>query len=111
MRIRTFSCSILCFRLTWAIELRSSEKCEWYMTCAVCKQNANIYVRYANTLLVSLNNRIYFRERRPVTANSTFFAIPDRVHGTVLTSPSFAAPGVQLRELKGSIYCGRSTTS
>ena len=56
---------------------------------------------------MSLNNRIYFRERRPpVVGNSTIVfpsSDPDPVCGTELTSSGFAAPEVELHELKGPV--------
>jgi len=57
-------------------------------------QNAEKVVRYTNTLLVSLNNRIYFREHLlPEHGDSAFLTAPDRVQrGTVLTPLRFAVP-------------------
>ena len=47
--------------LTCVKELGSSGKCNCHIECDV-QENAHKDFRYANTLLVSLNNRIYFRE-------------------------------------------------
>ena len=45
-------------------ELRFSGSCERHMIPSM-SQNTDKFVRYSNTLLVSLNNRIYFREHQP----------------------------------------------
>ncbi|KAH9048681.1 hypothetical protein EDB83DRAFT_1433123 [Lactarius deliciosus] len=53
---------------------------------------------YSNTLLVSLNNRIYFREHKPPGhGDSACLTVSDRVHATALSSGSlrFAVPESQ----------------
>ncbi|KAH9019122.1 hypothetical protein EDB85DRAFT_2154020 [Lactarius pseudohatsudake] len=53
---------------------------------------------YSNTLLVSLNNRIYFREHGPPGhGDSAFFTVTDGVRATALSSPRFAVLEPQLR--------------
>ncbi|KAH8998242.1 hypothetical protein EDB86DRAFT_3149034 [Lactarius hatsudake] len=59
---------------------------------------------YSNTLLVSLNNRIYFRERKPpVHGDSACLTVSDRVRATTLSSGSFrfAVPESQSRTPTG----------
>ncbi|KAH8984046.1 hypothetical protein EDB92DRAFT_2036814 [Lactarius akahatsu] len=53
---------------------------------------------YSNTLLVSLNNRIYFREHKPPGhGDSAFLTVTDGVRATALSSSRFAVPEPQLR--------------
>ncbi|KAH9057066.1 hypothetical protein EDB83DRAFT_2316043 [Lactarius deliciosus] len=53
---------------------------------------------YSNTLLVSLNNRIYFREHHlPEHGDSASLAVSDGVRATALSSPRFAIPEPQPR--------------
>ncbi|KAH8998281.1 hypothetical protein EDB86DRAFT_828495 [Lactarius hatsudake] len=55
---------------------------------------------YSNTLLVSLNNRIYFREHKPPGhGDSAFLTVADGVRATALSSPRFAV----LEQLRTSI--------
>ncbi|KAH9170410.1 hypothetical protein EDB89DRAFT_1302700 [Lactarius sanguifluus] len=59
---------------------------------------------YSNTLLVSLNNRIYFREHKPPGhGDSACLTVSDRVRATVLSSGSlrFAIPESQSRTPTG----------
>ncbi|KAH8978635.1 hypothetical protein EDB92DRAFT_1987280 [Lactarius akahatsu] len=57
---------------------------------------------YSNTLLVSLNNRIYFREHKlPGHGDSAFLTVTDGVRATALPSPRFAVPEPQLRTPTG----------
>ncbi|KAH9070989.1 hypothetical protein EDB83DRAFT_2517557 [Lactarius deliciosus] len=68
---------------------------------------------YSNTLLVSLNNRIYFREHKPPEHGvSAFNTVTDGVRATALSSPRFAVPGPQLRTSTGdnSRLCSISQT-
>ncbi|KAI9451309.1 hypothetical protein BJY52DRAFT_120522 [Lactarius psammicola] len=60
---------------------------------------------YSNTLLVSLNNRIYFREHQPPEhGDSAYLTVSDRVCTTAVTPPCFAIPEPQLRESRGDIF-------
>ncbi|KAI9428729.1 hypothetical protein H4582DRAFT_2091105 [Lactarius indigo] len=60
---------------------------------------------YSNTLLASLNNRIYFRDRRSsVHGISASLPASKRVHATVITSPGSAVPEPQPQESKGDIF-------
>ncbi|KAI9457790.1 hypothetical protein BJY52DRAFT_455361 [Lactarius psammicola] len=53
---------------------------------------------YSNTLLVSLNNRIYFREHQlPEHGNSASLMVSDGVRATALSLPRFAVPEPQPR--------------
>ncbi|KAH9171429.1 hypothetical protein EDB89DRAFT_2243421 [Lactarius sanguifluus] len=55
-------------------------------------------VRYSNTLLVSLNNRIYFREHQPPEhGDSTSLTVSDGVRATALSSLRFAVTEPQSR--------------
>ncbi|KAH9066191.1 hypothetical protein EDB87DRAFT_1678942 [Lactarius vividus] len=57
---------------------------------------------YSNTLLVSLNNRIYFRDNEPSEhGDNAFLTVTDRVRPTALSSPRFAVPEPQLRTPTG----------
>ncbi|KAH9019124.1 hypothetical protein EDB85DRAFT_583913 [Lactarius pseudohatsudake] len=57
---------------------------------------------YSNTLLVSINNRIYFREHKPPGhGDSAFLMVTDGVRATALSSPRFAVPEPQLRTPAG----------
>ncbi|KAH9009658.1 hypothetical protein EDB84DRAFT_1170590 [Lactarius hengduanensis] len=59
---------------------------------------------YSNTLLVSLNNRIYFREHKPPGhGDSSCLTVSDRVRATALSSGSlrFAVPESQSRTPTG----------
>ncbi|KAH9071035.1 hypothetical protein EDB83DRAFT_2517615 [Lactarius deliciosus] len=61
---------------------------------------------YSNTLLASLNNRIYFRDRRSsVHGISASLPVSKRVRAATITSPGSAAiPGPQPQESKGDIF-------
>ncbi|KAH8998283.1 hypothetical protein EDB86DRAFT_829281 [Lactarius hatsudake] len=68
---------------------------------------------YSNTLLVSFNNRIYFREHKlPGHGDSAFLTVTDGVRATALSSPRFAVPEPQLRTPTGdnSQLCAISRT-
>ncbi|KAI9445949.1 hypothetical protein H4582DRAFT_2069312 [Lactarius indigo] len=59
---------------------------------------------YSNTLLVSLNNRIYFREHKPPGhGDSAYLTVSNRVRATALSSgsPCFAIPESQSRTSRG----------
>ncbi|KAN0128020.1 hypothetical protein V8E53_014197, partial [Lactarius tabidus] len=59
---------------------------------------------YSNTLLVSLNNRIYFREHQtPGHDNSTCLAVSDRVRTMTLSPLSCVVPEPQSRASNGVI--------
>ena len=65
-------------------------------------QNSYKRVRYSNTLLVSLNNRIYFREHRlPEHGYSACLDVSDRVRALAVSSISFAGPELQTQASKG----------
>ncbi len=67
-----------------------------YPPCS--SQNADTYLRYSNTLLVSFNNRIYFREHQlPEHGDSACLTVSGRVRATALSSLGFAVPGPQSR--------------
>ena len=69
-------------------------------------KNVDICVRYSNTLLVSLNNRIYFREHQPPSHDDgapSCLAVSNRGCATVLSSLSFAVPGLQPQASNGVI--------
>jgi hypothetical protein len=71
----------------------------------MCDQDSYKRVRYSNTLLVSLNNRIYFREHRlPEHAYSACLAVSDLVRAPVVSSLSFAVPESQTQVPKGVIF-------
>ncbi|KAI9467396.1 hypothetical protein BJY52DRAFT_1182834 [Lactarius psammicola] len=60
---------------------------------------------YSNTLLVSLNNRIYFRDHKPPGhGDSAFVTASVGVRATVLSSPSFALPEPQPRTPTGDNF-------
>ncbi|KAN0128015.1 hypothetical protein V8E53_014192 [Lactarius tabidus] len=60
---------------------------------------------YSNTLLVSLNNRIYFREHQPPgNGDCTCVAVSDRVHAPAISSLNFAVTEPQLQASKGVIF-------
>ncbi|KAH9173509.1 hypothetical protein EDB89DRAFT_700075 [Lactarius sanguifluus] len=60
---------------------------------------------YSNTLLASLNNRIYFRDRRSsVHGISASLPVLKRVRATTITSPGSAIPEPQPQESKGDIF-------
>ncbi|KAI9439542.1 hypothetical protein H4582DRAFT_2074904 [Lactarius indigo] len=51
---------------------------------------------YSNTLLVSLNNRIYFRDHQaPELGDSVFITLPNRVRATTQSTLRFAVPEPQ----------------
>ncbi|KAI9445944.1 hypothetical protein H4582DRAFT_2069308 [Lactarius indigo] len=58
---------------------------------------------YSNTLLVSLNNRIYFREHElPGHGDCAYLTVSDRVRAAVPTPPFFAVHEPRLQESKVS---------
>ncbi|KAH8995465.1 hypothetical protein EDB92DRAFT_208111 [Lactarius akahatsu] len=60
---------------------------------------------YSNTLLASLNNRIYFRDRRSsVHGISAALPVSKRVRAATITSPGSAIPEPQLQDSKGDIF-------
>ena len=76
----------------WTQELRLLGKCERCITPRA-RQTTDRCVRYANTLLVNLNNRIYFRDHQPPGVGDSADFIPsDRVCATAQTSLRFAIP-------------------
>lgn len=76
----------------WTQELRLLGKCERCITPRA-RQTTDRCVRYANTLLVNLNNRIYFRDHQPPgVGDSADFMPSDRVCATAQTSLRFAIP-------------------
>ena len=95
MCTRTFFWSVaVCLTVDVEKELRSSGNCErFFMLRAI--QNSYKHVRYSNTLLVNLNNRIYFREHR----------MPEHGYDACLavSSLSFAVPESQTQVPKGVI--------
>ncbi|KAI9467404.1 hypothetical protein BJY52DRAFT_1350084 [Lactarius psammicola] len=57
---------------------------------------------YSNTLLVSLNNRIYFRDHKPPGhGDSAYLGVSERVHATTLSLPRFIVPEPQPRTPRG----------
>ncbi|KAH8998278.1 hypothetical protein EDB86DRAFT_3101886 [Lactarius hatsudake] len=66
---------------------------------------------YSNTLLVSLNNRIYFRERKPPgLGDSAFFVVTDGVRA--VPGPQFQTPTdviFQLRTISQAVEAGGKT--
>ncbi|KAI9445987.1 hypothetical protein H4582DRAFT_519778 [Lactarius indigo] len=57
---------------------------------------------YSNTLLVSLNNRIYFREHKPPGhGDSSFLTVTDGICPAAPSPPRFAVLGPQLRTPTG----------
>ncbi|KAI9450732.1 hypothetical protein BJY52DRAFT_162507 [Lactarius psammicola] len=57
---------------------------------------------YSNTLLVSLNNRIYFRDHKPPGhGDSAYLGVSERVHATTLSLPRFVVPEPQPRTPRG----------
>jgi hypothetical protein len=70
-------------------DLRFSGNCESHIIPSA-SQNAEKCDRYSNTLLVSLNNRIYFREHQlPEHGDSVHLPVSDR-QAIALSSLSFA---------------------
>ncbi|KAH9009655.1 hypothetical protein EDB84DRAFT_1170099 [Lactarius hengduanensis] len=66
---------------------------------------------YSNTLLVSLNNRIYFRDHQaPEHSDNACITVSVRVHSTARSSISFAVPEPQPRTPTGDDF-GLCTTS
>jgi hypothetical protein len=64
---------------------RLSGNCECHITDHLRFKNADECPRYSNTLLVSLNNRIYFRDQVPGSsggADSSRLTISSRVRAT-----------------------------
>ncbi|KAH9070718.1 hypothetical protein EDB83DRAFT_359936 [Lactarius deliciosus] len=60
---------------------------------------------YSNTLLVSLNNRIYFREHQSSgRGNSADLPVSKRVRATAVTSPSFAVAKPPPQAQKGGTF-------
>ncbi|KAH9041923.1 hypothetical protein EDB84DRAFT_1414771 [Lactarius hengduanensis] len=60
---------------------------------------------YSNTLLVSLNNRIYFREHKPPGhGDSACLTVSDPVHATELSPLCFAVPEPQPRTPPGDNF-------
>ena len=90
MRTCTFFwLAAVCITADIAKELRFSGNCERHIIASV-SQNADKCVRYSNTLLVSLNNRIYFREHQPSGhGDSIHIPVSDR-QATALSSLNFA---------------------
>ncbi|KAH9032050.1 hypothetical protein EDB85DRAFT_2238161 [Lactarius pseudohatsudake] len=65
---------------------------------------------YSNTLLVSLNNRIYFRDHQaPEHSDNACITVSVRVHATARSSISFAVPEPQPRTPTGDDF-GLCTT-
>jgi hypothetical protein len=92
----------VCLTVDDAKELRLSENCEQYIMLSASR-NANKCARYSNTLLVSLNNRIYFREHQPPgNGDCTCLAVSDRVRAPEMSSPNFAIPEPQTQASKDS---------
>ncbi|KAN0128016.1 hypothetical protein V8E53_014193 [Lactarius tabidus] len=60
---------------------------------------------YSNTLLVSLNNRIYFREHQPPgNGDCTCLAVSDRVRAPEMSSLNFVVPEPQTQASKDVIF-------
>ncbi|KAH8998315.1 hypothetical protein EDB86DRAFT_3076167 [Lactarius hatsudake] len=60
---------------------------------------------YSNTLLASLNNRIYFRDRRSsIHGISASLPVSKRVRAATITSPGSAIPEPQPKESNGDIF-------
>jgi hypothetical protein len=85
-----------------AKELSFSGNCERHIIPSV-SQNADKRVRYSNTLLVSLNNRIYFREHQPPGhGDSIQIQVSDR-QATALSSLNFAESESQPQSPNGVV--------
>jgi hypothetical protein len=82
--------------LTWKKELGSLGKCNCDIECDM-RVNADKDSRYANTLMVSLNNRIYFREHALSVVHSSSNHIVDSQHGLEVTSHHFHQVGAPPR--------------
>jgi hypothetical protein len=85
-----------------AKELRLSGNCERH-TILCANKNANKCGRYSNTLLVSLNNRIYFREHQPGYGDSACLEVSDRIRAMALSSFNFVVPEPQTQASKAVI--------
>lgn len=72
--------------------LGSSGKCKWLHECDVWV-NAHRSSRYSNTLLVSLNNRIYFREHPRAGIHMESDESGRSHRSTAITSLHFAQVG------------------
>ncbi|KAH9041349.1 hypothetical protein EDB85DRAFT_1474066 [Lactarius pseudohatsudake] len=60
---------------------------------------------YSNTLLVSLNNRIYFREHQSSgRGNNAGLSVFKKIHSTAVTSPCSAGPESQSQASKGDTF-------
>ncbi|KAH8993948.1 hypothetical protein EDB92DRAFT_1944229 [Lactarius akahatsu] len=60
---------------------------------------------YSNTLLVSLNNRIYFREHRSSgRGNNVGLSVFKKIHSTAVTPPCSAGPEPQSQASKGDTF-------
>jgi hypothetical protein len=85
-----------------AKELRLSGNCERHIVTCMNK-NSDKCARYSNTLLVSLNNRIYFREHQPPkVGDSASPPISYRVRTAALSSLNFAVPEPQTQVSRAS---------
>ncbi|KAI9450731.1 hypothetical protein BJY52DRAFT_1419455 [Lactarius psammicola] len=59
---------------------------------------------YSNTLLVSLNNRIYFRDHKPPGHGDSAFSVSELVHAATPSLPRFAVPEPQPRTPTGGNF-------
>ena len=67
-------------------------------------QNADKCARYSNTLLVSLNNRVYFRKNQPPEhGDSVHLPLSDQVRATALSSLRFAVSEPEPEVSKGVV--------
>jgi hypothetical protein len=83
--------------LTSGKALRSLGKCNCDVECDIRRVNAHKDSRYANTLMVSLNNRIYFREHALSVVHSSSNHIVDTQNGIEVTTHHFHQVGTPAR--------------
>ena len=93
----------VCFTIDVTKELRLLGNCEWH-SIPFASQNADKCVRYSNTLLVSLNNCIYFCEHQPPEhGDMSCIVVSDWFRTTAPSLLRFAVPEPQTQVSKGVI--------
>ncbi len=90
--LRFTTCFVLADEKTLVLE--SSENCD--LVVLAVRTNADECSRYSNTLFVSLNNRIYFRDYPYPGGRGDTWSYVDsgRSHPSTVSSVTFAHPGL-----------------